>query len=83
MSRSLTAFLFIGILAITNFVLAADPLPSWNDGAAKKAVIDFVVKVTTQGSPDFVKPAERIATFDNDRTLLGRTADVFSITFCH
>jgi phosphoglycolate phosphatase-like HAD superfamily hydrolase len=48
---------------------AADPLPSWNDGAAKQAIIDFVARVTKPGSPDFVAPAERIATFDNDGTL--------------
>ena len=46
-----------------------DPLPSGNDGAAKAAIIEFVTKVTTQGSPLFVKPDERIATFDNDGTL--------------
>ena len=39
----------------------ADPLPSWNDGAAKKAIIGFVTKVTTEGSSDFVKPAEQWA----------------------
>jgi phosphoglycolate phosphatase-like HAD superfamily hydrolase len=48
---------------------AADPLPSWNDGAAKSAIIDYVAKVTTAGSPDFVPEAERIAVFDNDGTL--------------
>ena len=48
---------------------AADPLPSWNDGATKKAIVDFVEKVTKEGSADFVPPAERIATFDNDGTL--------------
>lgn len=47
----------------------SDPLPSWNDGATKRAIIEFVDKVTKQGSPDFVPPAERIATFDNDGTL--------------
>jgi phosphoglycolate phosphatase-like HAD superfamily hydrolase len=46
-----------------------DPLPSWNDGAAKKAIVDFVRATTTQGSPKFVPPAERIATFDQDGTL--------------
>jgi len=45
-----------------------DPLPSWNDGQSKKALMDFVTKVTTPGK-DFVPPAERIATFDNDGTL--------------
>ena len=47
----------------------ADPLPSWNDTAAKKAIIAFVAKVTKEGSPDFVPPSERIAVFDNDGTL--------------
>jgi hypothetical protein len=46
-----------------------DPLPSWNDGPKKKAVLEFVAKVTNDGSPDFVPVAERIATFDNDGTL--------------
>lgn len=46
-----------------------DPLPSWNDGAAKKSITDFVAKVTAQGGSDFVPPAERIAVFDNDGTL--------------
>ena len=44
-------------------------LSSWNDGAAKSAIVDFVARVTRQGSADFVLPAERIATFDNDGTL--------------
>jgi hypothetical protein len=48
---------------------AADPLPSWNDTAAKRAILHFVESVTTEGSPDFVPPAERIAAFDNDGTL--------------
>src|SRR5271170_7599823 len=46
-----------------------DPLPSWNGGANKQAITDFVARVTQQGGPDFVPPAERIATFDNDGTL--------------
>jgi len=48
---------------------AQDPLAAWNDGPAKKAITSFVEKVTKEGSPDFVPPAERIATFDNDGTL--------------
>src|SRR5262245_25585775 len=47
---------------------AADPLPSWNDGRAKRAILDFVAAVT-QGSADFIPVPERIATFDNDGTL--------------
>src|SRR5262249_33870897 len=46
-----------------------DPLPSWNEGAAKQAIVAFVQATTTQGSPKFVPPAERIATFDQDGTL--------------
>jgi hypothetical protein len=44
---------------------ADDPLASWNEGPSKKAIVDFVARVTTAGSPGFVKPAERIAVFDN------------------
>jgi hypothetical protein len=47
----------------------SDPLPSWNDGAVKKSITDFVDRVTKDGAPDFVAVAERIATFDNDGTL--------------
>jgi len=50
-------------------VQAADPLLSWNDSATKQSIIDFVSKVTKEGGPDFVKPEERVATFDNDGTL--------------
>jgi len=50
-------------------VQAADPLPSWNEGAAKAAIVRFVERTTRSGSPDFVLPAERIAVFDNDGTL--------------
>jgi len=45
------------------------PLPSWNDSAAKQAIQNFVAAVTREGSSEFVPPAERIATFDNDGTL--------------
>ncbi|TYC63907.1 haloacid dehalogenase-like hydrolase [Marinobacter sp. BW6] len=49
--------------------LAAEPLPSWNDGASKTAIVEFVKLVTEEDSPDYVPPAERIAVFDNDGTL--------------
>ena len=54
---------------IATIARAQNPLPSWNDGPSKKSIADFVEKVTKEGSPDFVPPAERIATFDNDGTL--------------
>jgi hypothetical protein len=46
-----------------------DPLPSWNDGARKSAIFDFVKRVTAEGGSDFVPVPQRIATFDNDGTL--------------
>ncbi|MBO4121613.1 haloacid dehalogenase-like hydrolase [Cupriavidus gilardii] len=52
-----------------NATIAADPLPSWRDGAAKQAILRFVRDTTTEGGPDFVAPADRIALFDNDGTL--------------
>ncbi len=48
---------------------ASDTLPSWNDGPAKTAIVEFVGRVTAEGGPDFVPGPERIATFDNDGTL--------------
>jgi phosphoglycolate phosphatase-like HAD superfamily hydrolase len=48
---------------------AEDPLPSWNDGSTKKAILEFVAAVTDENGKDYVEPAERIATFDNDGTL--------------
>ena len=60
---------------------AQDPLPSWNDGPAKQSIVDFVAKVTKEGSPDFVPPAERIATFDNDGTLWAEQPMYFQLIF--
>ncbi|QKS27521.1 MAG: hypothetical protein FAZ92_01076 [Accumulibacter sp.] len=60
---------------------AADPLPSWNDGAAKSAIVEFVTKVTTEGTPEFVPPAERIAVFDNDGTLWSEQPMYFQLFF--
>jgi hypothetical protein len=50
-------------------VQGGNPLPSWNEGAAKQSILDFVAAVTREGSPDFAPVSERIATFDNDGTL--------------
>lgn len=55
--------------AVAQTPAAGDPLPSWNDGATKQSIVDFVVAVTREGSPDFVPVPQRIATFDNDGTL--------------
>jgi hypothetical protein len=68
--RSLIAAALVCALTLaTGLARAADAQPSWNDGAAIKSIVAFVAKVTTQGSPAFVPPAERIAVFDNDGTL--------------
>jgi phosphoserine phosphatase len=48
---------------------AAEPLPSWNDGHARRAIVSFVARVTTEGGPGYVPPSERIAVFDNDGAL--------------
>ena len=62
---------FVAIFAVflCTVAFAADPLPSWNDGTAKEAILYFVNAVTDKNSKDYVEPAERIATFDNDGTL--------------
>lgn len=65
----IAAVLAAVVVLTTTVARAADPLPSWNDGKAKKSLTDFVAHVTREGSPDFVPKAERIATFDNDGTL--------------
>jgi phosphoglycolate phosphatase-like HAD superfamily hydrolase len=59
----------------------SDPLPSWNEGAVKKSITDFVARVTAQGGADFVPPAERIATFDNDGTLWCEQPYYFQLAF--
>ena len=69
-NRKLIIGLMMLVLAFAaTAVHAQDPLPSWNDGPAKQAIIELVQATTTPGSPDFVPPAKRIATFDNDGTL--------------
>lgn len=60
---------------------AADPLPSWNEGGAKTSILQFVAKVTGDGSPDFVPQADRIAVFDNDGTLWAEQPMYFQFIF--
>jgi phosphoglycolate phosphatase-like HAD superfamily hydrolase len=59
----------------------AETLRSWNDGAAKRAIVEFVGRVTREGGSDFVPPAERIATFDNDGTLWAEKPVPFQLLF--
>jgi phosphoglycolate phosphatase-like HAD superfamily hydrolase len=60
---------------------APDPLPSWNNGAAKQAIVEFVGRVTEEGGPDFVPVEERIAVFDNDGTLWAEQPVYFQFAF--
>lgn len=78
MQRAIAIGLFLGI-SIPAF--AADLLSSWNDTAPKKAIIEFVEKVTKEGSQDFVAPADRFATFDNDGTLWVEQPIYTQVTF--
>jgi len=68
-------------IAIVANARAAEPLPSWNDTAPRKALIAFVERVTKEGSAGFVPPAERIATFDNDGTLWAEQPVYFQFQF--
>jgi phosphoserine phosphatase len=64
-----TGALVVALAAAPARFVAADPLPSWADGAARASILAFVEKVTTTGGADYVPPAQRIAVFDNDGTL--------------
>ena len=79
--RSHAIKILLSLLIFANAALAADPLPSWNDTAPKKAIVGFVEQVTRDGSPDFVPVAERIATFDNDGTLWAEQPIYFQLLF--
>lgn len=58
-----------------------NPLPSWNDGAVKKSIIDYVTDVTKEGSSDFIPVKDRIATFDNDGTLWSEQPVYFQLFY--
>jgi hypothetical protein len=76
------AVALLGALAVTvNHAHAADPLPSWNEGQAKKTILAFVEQVTKPGSVDFVPTSERIATFDNDGCLWAEQPIYFQACF--
>jgi phosphoserine phosphatase len=65
----LSGFVATVAICICSVANAADPLPSWNDGPAKKAILEFVAAVANVNGKDYVEPAERIAVFDHDGTL--------------
>jgi len=73
--RTFLAVIALALAGATAIALAPDwrktfdPLPSWNEGTAKHAIIDFVRRAVAEGGPDYISPEKRIATFDNDGTL--------------
>ncbi|WP_270937275.1 HAD family hydrolase [Falsiroseomonas oryzae] len=67
--RALAALVLAALAAPAARAQSPDPLPSWRDGPRKRALLDFVAAVTTEGGPGFVPPPERVAVFDNDGTL--------------
>ena len=81
MKRTFIAALACGLTFVATVARAVDPLPSWNETAPKKAIVDFVGRITKEGSPDFVPPNDRFATFDNDGTLWVEQPIYTQITF--
>jgi phosphoserine phosphatase len=91
--KNIVYFLFISIVLFsckekveteeitTNIDEIIDPLPSWNEGNTKQAILDYVNKVTTEGSTDFIPISERIATFDNDGNLWSEQPAYFQLFF--
>jgi phosphoglycolate phosphatase-like HAD superfamily hydrolase len=71
-----------GLLLPTAAAAQSDPLPSWNDGPAKQAIVDFVKATTDSTSSSFVKPEERIATFDQDGTLWVEHPMYSQVVYC-
>ena len=78
--RIASALLAISIAGLAS-TQAKDPLPACRDGKAKEAIVKFVEKVTKEGSAEFVPPAERLATFDNDGTLWAEQPMYFQLLF--
>src|SRR4051812_33934781 len=81
MNWAVSALLLLtaGAVAVSN---AQDPLPSWNQGAAKQSIIEFVRVTTTLGGPKFVAPEQRIATFDQDGTLWVEHPMYTQVVYC-
>lgn len=73
----------LGLLIVCQVQAAApaDPLPSWNAGPSKQAIVKFVTETTRAGSPTFIAPEERIAVFDNDGTLWSEQPLYFQVFF--
>ncbi|KKK79737.1 hypothetical protein LCGC14_2830510, partial [marine sediment metagenome] len=83
--RNATALVLLLLVVVTGCTKGnrtdADPLPSWQEGPAKAAILEFVAAVTDENGKDYVKLAERIATFDNDGTLWSEHPMYFQLFF--
>jgi len=79
--RALAAALCALLVSFAAHAQAADPLPSWNEGAAKARIIAFVQAVTAAGGKEVVPPADRIVVFDNDGTLWSEQPIYFQLAF--
>ncbi len=77
--KNILLLLFCVFYALS--AIAADPLPSWNEGTTKQRIIDFVGKVSKKDSKDYVEPVQRIAVFDNDGTLWPEQPVYFQLAF--
>ena len=80
MSKTVASVVLWFCLAVLP-VRAAEPLPSWNDGAARQAIVDFVEAAGREGGPGYIVPERRIATFDNDGTLWAEQPVYFQVAF--
>ena len=80
--RNLVVSLFVFPMACAGTLAqAADPLSSWHEGSARKAIMDFIEKVTAPGSSDFVPVSQRIVVFDNDGMLWAEQPMYFQLFF--
>src|SRR5262245_47491766 len=79
--RTREALLSLALAVAASPLAAQDPVPWWGDSGPKKAIVEFVARITKEGSADFVPPAERIATFDNDGTLWAEQPMYFQLAF--
>ena len=80
--RLTTLFVLVLLVVSMRAHAQSDPLPTWNDGATKQAIVAFVQQTTTSGSPKFVPPEERIATFDQDGTLWVEQPIYSQVMYC-
>ncbi|MFG1381239.1 HAD family hydrolase [Xanthobacter versatilis] len=81
LTRRFLVMAFLALVAVPLAHAQTDPLPSWNQGATKAAIVDFVARTTRDGGPDFVPVEDRIAVFDNDGTLWSEQPAYFQAAF--